>query len=364
MTSIPVSVRSFEAGDLQGVVDLYRNCFIGVALRPRPEVERKLAQLFVDGPLCDERLPSVVACDAEGRVVGFRGHLRRWWRLGDERLFGSTGTAFMVQQELRRKGISMAMRLEWRRIEAETGGVRDVSYGDRATPDGRAFGTSDPERRTVDLEHYGFEWSLPLRPRAQRVLRKLSPRLPAGAPRRWLLNALRGGSGSPSRPGPRRLRSTPLSAAALQEAIEAAGRDRALRLDESPETWTWLLDYLSDYPSRGRFSGRVFLTESGSPLGFSAGYLNDVGGWELLGFATPYAMLEEALDDVLREAAAAGALFVFGAAFARDLRPLLERGAVLEPGGRATIRSRRDDVVRHFEAMDVLLTGLESERWL
>ena len=67
---------------------------------------------------------------------------------------------------------------------------------------------------------------------------------------------------------------------------------------------------------------------------------------------------------MLREARATGALFVSGTACARQLRLLLARGAEASPGSRANLRTPRADVRERFEAMDVLLTGLEGERWL
>jgi hypothetical protein len=361
MTASPIDVRRLEARDLQGVVDLYRACFFGAALRPRAEVERKLAQLFIDGPLCDPRLPSFVACDAKGDVVGFTGRLRRGWRFGEECLLAYTGTGLMVRSDLRRFGVASALRRTRRELENEPGMRPDLGYGDRATADGRAFGASDTAQGLARLEQYGFDWSLPLRPGALRVLGRLGRRLPPGA-RRQLVRGLEASARRPA-PAPA-LRSAPLSPGALQEAIEAAGQGRALRIDESRDTWAWLLDYLADYPSRGRFSGRVFLAESGSPLGFCASYRNDAGGSELLGFAVASDAEQTALDDVLAEAAASGALFVSGTACARELRPLLERGAEVSRGARAAVRCLRPAVIERFQAMDVLISGLEGERWL
>jgi hypothetical protein len=366
MTPEGVELQPIETRHLPQLVDLYFESFPHVGPRPPAEVERKLAELFVDGPLHDATLPSLVALDAASRVVGFRGHLRRRWRLGDERLLGTTGTHFMVRRALRRQGISMALRLAWRRREAECAVPRDVGFGDRSTDDGRSFGTSDPHGRGVQLEHYGFEWCLPLRPYGFRLQRRLGPRLPAGAPRRWLLAALRAG-GAP-RPATRAagpaLRTAPLSAAALQEGIEAAGDGRPLRIDEPRETWAWMLDYLATYPTRGRFSGRVLLEERGAPLGFYCGYEDAGGGYELLALAAPRALEQRALDHVIAECAERRHLFVHGSACARELRPLLERGATVAPGAWASIRSKRPAVTRAFLAMEVLLSGLEGERWL
>ena len=370
MSPPEIAVRRLEARDLERVVDLYRTCFPGAAGRPRAEVQRKLGQLFVDGPFCDARLPPLVACEPGGEVVGFRGRLRRGWRLADERLLGSTTTGMMVPKERRRSGIATALRLATRQFEAETGVLADLGYSDRATADGRAFSASSIDPRTVRMEQYGFDWSLSLRRlglRAAAALGTLERHLPQGAARQWLGSALLAGARAiPPRQyaDARELRSVPLSPAALQEAVEAAGQDRALRIDEPLDTWAWLLEYLADYPSRGRFSGQVFVAEGGRPLGFGLGYRNDAGGFELLGFAAPLDARETVLRQVLSEAAAAGALFASGTACARELRTLLSWGARASPGTRASVRTARTDVRQYFEQMNVLFTGLEGERWL
>jgi hypothetical protein len=361
-----VVARRFEAQDLPEVVDLYRACFPAAGRRPRAEVARKLGQLFVDGPLRDERFPSLVACDAAGRVAAFSGRLRRGWRHAGGLLSGTTGTGLMVRRELRRSGVASALRTLSRGIEAETGALSDVGFSDRSTADGRAFGLANPNRRAIDLEQFGLDWLLPLHPRAHRALERLRRRLPAGVHRtleRALAPALRA---LPARalPRPPPLRSAPLSPAALVEALDAAGRDRPLRLDEPVETCRWLLDYLSDYASRGRFSGRVLLAEGGAPLGFAAGYTQASGGFELLAFAAPLAEEEALLDEVLREAAAGGARFVSGSANARELRHLLRRGAAAVPSTHASVRCKDPALYLHFLSMQALVTGLEGERWL
>jgi hypothetical protein len=367
MDAPQIHVGPVEARHRDGVVDLYRACFPGVGRRPREEVERKLTRLFFDGPLCDATQPSLVACDARGAVVGFRGRVRRSWRFRDERLLGSTTSGLMVSPGLRRAGVSTALRNGSRQVEAETGVRAAIDFADRSTRDGRAFGKKGG--RATYLEPFGFEWSLPLRPRRLRLLRAVEWRLPDGAARRWLVRALTAGApagrvdaaeSGPAAP----LRTTPLSAAALQEAIEAAAEGRALRIDESPEVWEWLLAYLADYPSRGRFSGRMLLGERGRPLGFYAGYASPHGAFELLGFAVKRDAHEAAFGAVLREAEAAAALLVSGVTCGRELRPLLEQGAQMAPGSAVAVSTPRAELLQRFQAMDVLLTGLEGERWL
>lgn len=367
MSAIAIATRRLDANDRADLIDLYCACFPGVAVRPRVEVERKLGQLFFDGPLCEATLPSLVACDAAGRLVGFRGTLRRWWRIDGARQMGLTTTAMMVRKELRRAGVGRAMRYGVREIEAETGVRAALGYADRSTAAGRTFSLNDPTARQIYLDPYGFDWVLPLHPRALRVLRALEWRLPDAAAQRFVRAAMSRAVGalpSGATMGGSALQSAPLSPTALQEALEAANPAQWLRIDEPVETWAWLLGYLHDYPSRGRFSGRVLLGEGGAPVGFFAGYAGLAGGYELLGFAAAPAAWQAALDAVLHEAAASHALFVTGVACTQELRALLDRGAVLSPGVAASVSSPRPETVARLEAMEVLVTGLEGERWV
>jgi hypothetical protein len=365
---LTVEVRRAKLRDLDTVLDLYRTSFAPVSDRPVDELRRKLRQLFFDGPLVADDLPSLVAVDEGGEVVGFRGWLARRWRLGDELLPGRCGTHHMVRHDLQRRGVGFAItEASWE--------IRDrhspdkIAFSDRVSDDGRAF--ADATRRETGqlhrLEQLGFCWKLPLRRLAVRESRAVGRRL-------GLSEALTARIASavaacrPRRPIPDTgmppLRGAPLSGQALAEVHAALGADFPLHLDESVETWSWLCDYLADYGSRGRYEGRVWLEETGEPLGFYVAYLKPDGIFEVAAFAVRHACYERALEQLIRDADALGARGLWGWASARELRPLIARGAIIHQGRRASVTTSRRDVRLAFESMEALFSGLEGERWL
>jgi hypothetical protein len=365
---LSVNVRAVEASDRDAFVALYRSSFPPAARRPLEEVERKLSQLFIDGPLCSTELPSLVACDGEGALVGFRGSLARRWRLGDEQLPGRCTTGINIRDDVRRMGVGHAIQTVAREMRARQP-QETMGFSDRSTSDGRAFfdgvrrANSDAHR----LEQFGYTWEIPLRrlaiPRARRLGRRL--RLSEGAAQRFAcgLAAL-----LPRRPleldDVAELPSAPLSAAALAETFDALSDDFPLRLDESIDTWRWLFDYLKDYPSRGVFSGRVWLAQGGRPLGFYSAYLNDIRRLEVVAFGVLRDHLASAIVQILRDAASLGANSVIGWASARELRTIMDCGGEVQGGTRAGVNTRRQDLRLYFESMEALFSGLEGERWL
>jgi hypothetical protein len=281
----------------------------------------------------------------------------------------------MVRADLRRRGISSAMRAVANQfIDREP--EHTVGFSDRTSPDGRAFYRGDPHSSGTwfNLEQYGYEWVIPLR-RLARPATRVRGILLGGTNRgsaRASANRLAGALSQllPARPLPidevPELRGLPLSATALGEAFAALEQDYPLRLDEPPETCRWLFDYLTDYPSRGRFTGRVWQGEDGEPVGFYAGYLNDRGQLEVVASSVLRDLEEDGIGvaQILRDGRALGATSVAGWANARELRPVMRWGARVRPGTRVGANSRRQEIRLLFTSMEALVTGLEGERWI
>lgn len=354
--------------DLDALIGLYRASFPAARRRPVQEVERKFRALFFDGPFASAEVPSLVARDADGLIVGFRGWLLRRWCLGEEPLAGRTENSQMVRADARRRGVMSAIQEHGREIVARQGADWFAFSGDASTGEGLGFniGTHRKELHEFYLQQYGFGWEIVLRPlrlgATRGFVRRL--RLPGLAGERLAQGAaaiLPRAAGAAH--GGEPLRAAPLSGQALAECHAALGADYPLRLDESVESWLWLLEYMADYPSRGRFHGRVFLSASREPIGFYAGYLRPDGRFDVLGLGVLRDRLPDAFDQLLRDAAAIGAQRAAGRAAALQLRTLIARGASISAGLHVRINSPRPDIRLEFESMQALISGLEGERW-
>lgn len=335
------TVRPLETGDLDDVLGLQRATFSGIAARPAAEVARKLRALYLEGPFGVHRL-SHVAVTREDRVVGFRGLLVRRWRLAGEPVWAATGTGVAIAQDERRRGIGRSM-VEAARLRARAQGLRTAfALSDRYTAAGLGFGTFLGD---VPLDAYGLHWELPVVPRGLAALKGRDRRL------------------DPVEPS---LDAAPLDAASLQEVLGSLGAERILHPDPTPEETAWLLAYLEDYPSRGRFVGRV-LSCRGERVGLLAGYQRRAR-LELVAFGAVAGFEAAVCREAIVQVRALGARWLAGRASAWQLPPLIALQARVKPdvplGISLGSEPTHPEVGRLFGAGDALVTGLEGEAWI
>lgn len=334
-------VRPLEAEDIPNTAALQALAFPALGARPVAEVERKLRALCIESPYCSDGL-SFVAVDGSGRQVGFRAALRRKWRFQGETVMVTTGSGVAVHPEMRQRGVAHEM-VEASRARARALGLEHTFHlADRTAPSKASigFGSSNGDEY---LAAYAFGWAVPLR-------------------RSWL-EALRGRRGrAPAVLADRVLQQGPLGADGLGEVLTVLGGEREPYFAPDPESLTWLLDYMANYPSRGRFEARL-LRDDGRPVGFFAGYLLQ-GRFELVAFGACRAHERSARVEALATARELGAQQVVGSASAWQLRALLEVGASIRPGTPLALRESSAEIRQRFRAGESLVTGLEGEAWI
>lgn len=362
---LAVEVRPAAPEDLSTLVELYRTCFPAARARPLDEVRHKLRELFFDGPFASAQVPSLVALDGDGMIVGFRGWLKRCWRLGDELLEARTENSRMVHPSARRRGVGSAIQEAGRKIIAGLSPDMFAFGGDAATSDGLSFnrGTQSDGVNVYPLPQYGFAWEIERRPLRTDAVGRLAGRLGQDARERFaqgLAALLPRRDTGPT--GAETLRGAPLGPQGLAECYDALGADFPLHLDEKPEDREWLLGYLEAYPSRGQFQGRVLCTQAGEPIGFYVAYLR-AELLEVVGLGVLQDHLPSATAHLLQDAAALRARRVTGIASARQVRALVACGATIGAGPACRCNTARADIRLQFESMQALFSGLEGERW-
>jgi hypothetical protein len=364
-----IAVRPFEPGDLEGVLSLHRESFPGVRQRPPEEVARKYRSLFVEGPLIDPSLPPLVACGENGRIVGFRSTLIRSWNLRGKKVIGRTGTGLAVHPEVRGRGIEHELREVWQKQREAVHGRASFGLSDRLTPD--AIRLSKKRLKPI-LDLYAIGWAIPVRRRAAR-LRHLEGALtrrvasPRGIRRafraigRYLEQAMR--DSAPELPQAPGFREVPLSGNTLREALCSVGEGHPLRLDEDSSTLEWLIDYMRDYPSRGRLHGAI-LARREAPEGFYLGYLRSSRDFEVVALGARSGSGAAVFAHLLRDAYAQGAVSALGTVSASDLRVPLEFGARIHTGFTADLTTQDEEIKKLFVSGKALVTGLEAEAWI
>lgn len=354
-------VRPFAPDDISPVVDIFRDCFAGIARRPRREVATKFRQVFLDGPLARGPQQSLVHEDA-GEVTGFMGVLSVPHRLGERKLTGACVMELMMCP--RRPNARGAMRL----VRAALDQGQDFTFANKAAakvhPIWRRFGG-------VRCWAYGFHWRLVLQPasfalaRAQSTLRGrrawLRPALHWVRPAARFVDEARGSRANPSN------ERTPLRCeAATAERLRHAARETVsapLYYDFEHPATEWLLSYYDDYPSRGAFCCRVAVDDAQRPQGLFAFLAGPDGVHEVLSLHARESHWPAVIESLKRESARRGGVQLVGQTCARGIRPLAAAGAELVPRDAAFFLISKDDEVRHhFLTGDAFGLGLEDEK--
>ena len=91
-----IRVRAFRKEDIGAIVRLRAECFRRSEHDDRVALGTYLAEVFFGNPWYDDDLPSLVAEDGRGRVLGFLGVVPRRMILGGRALRVATTTQFMV----------------------------------------------------------------------------------------------------------------------------------------------------------------------------------------------------------------------------------------------------------------------------
>lgn len=162
-------IRAAVPDDMQGVAALRRRVFNRSRLTSEVDMGGYYRDVFFDGPFADVGLPSLIASDRNGIVVGFMGRLRRSFRLADRELVAAVATELMVDAEWRSSLI--APRL----VRSFLQGPQDFTVSDRVNETARrCFVSCGGE---VSLWHSSY-WSVPLKPLRSALYRIGGSRIP------------------------------------------------------------------------------------------------------------------------------------------------------------------------------------------
>jgi hypothetical protein len=363
------TIRALERDDLDEVASLFTRVARGG--RPAPGLRAWFERVLFDHPWVDDEIPSLVATDADGQVVGFlASHVRRLRLHGEPARLACSGQ--LVVAPAARRGALGALML--RRYMT---GPQDLTTTDGATDTVRAmWELLGGEQASLQC----IEWVRPLRPwrlagaawerRSARPLARPVAAAAAGLDRatvpaaRLLARAGRaaGVSGGPDAAPPR---TQPMGGKALVAAVEELTARRQLRPDYDVPFAEWLLTELAAAPGRGTLRTGVVHDDDDALLGFYVYFLKPGGASavQAIGAATEQAA-ERVLDAVLADARAGGAAAVHGRLEPRLLVPTRRRRCLLVYHGGALVHARDPAVLALATSRHAHLTRLEGERWM
>ncbi|MCA1789611.1 MAG: GNAT family N-acetyltransferase [Thioalkalivibrio sp.] len=269
-------IRRLEPGDVHQIADLWRYWFRDKSWTPDPDLEALVRRVYLERPEHDPEIPSLVADNGRGRIIGFLGATTV-----PVVVDGARGTlagvfppvihpdeARTVATFLLRRFLSGPQVLTF----SDGGHVKFEpiweGLGGRISPTAsiRWLKVLRPMRLGANvLRHRGGVW---------RMLAPLSGLVADGADalaRRTLPEWL--GTAGPI-DGYTGIRLTP---AGLIDLIECVHGDARLRPTYSERYLTWLFDAMRNIRSQGDFVATAVLAPDGSPVGWWVAYLNRGG---------------------------------------------------------------------------------------
>jgi hypothetical protein len=358
-----VEIRRFTRSDVPGIVQLYTRVFGGGSRVPARGLAGFIDEVFFHSPWLEDGLPSLVAADAEGDILGFIGVFGRPMMLGKRRLRMAVSNLFMVDPE--RRSSLVAVRL----MQGFFNGPQDLSI---------AQGSDTSRRLWTGLgghwSHlYSLNWVRPLRP--TRYFASLLPDGSAIDRLDWAVSPLcAAADGLAGRFAPRSFTGftrerhdvveTELDAETHLEGLAASFRSRSLVPIYDKTSLEWLLGLFRSKTQYGCLRQRAVRTSDGELLGGYVYYTKrgDVSRVMQL-FAQPDDV-DAVLDSLCRDAWRAGATALtagFDPAFAKQLadhKCLAAQGNTF-----TTIHSRDPEILAAFERGEAFFTRLEGE-WM
>jgi hypothetical protein len=355
-----MAVRPLERPDLPSVAALVRETLRLGPPGTEPALAAFLRRTLIEQPWADPDIPSLVALDADGLVVGFVAAEVRRVRVGGRplRFAWAAHTAVAPASRSHAAGFLLMRSL----LE----GPQDATLGDGASPLMEQMWLRLGGRR---LEQKCVHWVRVFRPAtvAAHVARVRRPRLRAGmraAAGRLddLTSCLARRVLAPARTAPREEALTP---AAMLDAWPRVARSLVVHPDYDEGFVDWLFHELRGVRARGELVTRLVKDARGRPIGWYAYFLRP--GWrsEVLQVAgTSERALGTVLDHLLAHSHAHGSAAVRGRLEPGMLDAVARRRCLLWHRGAAVAHARDPHVLAAIESPQALLTRLDGDPWI
>jgi GNAT superfamily N-acetyltransferase len=354
-------IRPLLRADLEEAAALFE-LGLGSGVRAaRPAVVGVLERTLLDNPWSDPDLPSLVATDDHGRIIGFlAGEVRRM-RFGARAVRAVSSQHFVVDPAARRVGVGAVL------LQRMFKGAQDVTWTYTGSGQVRqiweSLGGQRIHLKSIDWVRVLQPWRLAHRVVAART----RPRLRAVL---WpLACALDGATATAAgrylEPGAVDEPAVPLSAGALLDALPAVSKRLTLYPDYDETYLDWLFRELGSVERRGRLIGRLVSGSSGRPLGWYVYYLRPGSLSEVLQVFAHKRDIGRVLDHLLRHAHSHGSAAVRGRLEPNLVAAVAHRRCLLwhQGGGHALIHSRDPELLCALHSDGSIATRLEGEWW-
>jgi GNAT superfamily N-acetyltransferase len=352
-------IRVLERADLPEAAALFELVMGSGARVPKPTLVDLFERTLLETPWADPELPSLVALDGSGRMIGFIGAEVRRMRFRGRSVRAVWSQHLVVDPAARRLGVGGIL------LRQILKGAQDMTFTDSASETVRAMW---PKLGGQTLHLKGIHWVRVFRPcglAAHMLAARARPRLRASIWRPAVVldavtTALAGRYLAPpavqdggAELGPRGL---------LEILPEIAGR-LSLYPDYDQPFLEWLFTELLTVERRGRLVARRAEDTSGHVLGWYVYYLRP--GWrsEVLQVAARRRDVGRVLDDLFSHACRHGAAALRGRLEPGLVEALMQRRCLLRYRGGALVHARDPELLCAVDSESSLITRLEGEWW-
>jgi len=360
------AIRALEQPDLERAAAVFDLMLGSGRGRPEPAFVDFLTRALFEDPWADPELPSLLAEDDDGTIVGFMTISPRRMRLASRPVRIAVCANLAVTPEGQRRAVGV--RLMQRALQ----GPQDAAISDSASEVVRRMwmrlGGSTVPLSSVHWVRVFAPWrtgsqlaSAGLRrARARQTLERAATGLDRAT------GAVAHGFLVP--PPPATGEVEPLTARLLVEALPVVSAHMALSPDYDEAYTAWLLGELARVPARGELVAHLVRRcggrSGGGPriAGWYVYHLRPEKRSEVLAIAAPnHADVELVLDHLFAHAHRHGAAALRGRLEPRLVEALTRRRCVLWYGWPALLHTLDAELARAVLAGDALLTRLEGE---
>jgi GNAT superfamily N-acetyltransferase len=352
-------IRPLERSDLEASTALFELA-LGSGVRAADPAKVSLFErTFLDNPWVDPELPSLVATDEHGRIIGFIGAEVRRMRFGDRAVRAVWCQNFVVDPEARRLGLGAIL------LRRMLKGPQDAILTDNGSETVREMWVRLGGHM---LELKGVHWVRLFRPwriAAQVAAPRARPRLRTAVGRLAVALDAATEAAAARYLEPRPVEDTvvELTPRSLLEALPTMTRHLTLYPDYDEPYLEWLFQELARVRSRGQLVAHLVCDRSGQPLGWYLYYLRP--GWrsEVLQLVADQRSVGRVLDHLLFHAHRHGSAAVRGRLEPGHVETIVSRGCLLWHRGGALAHSRDPELLCALRSDTSLATRLEGEWW-
>lgn len=346
-------IRPLERADLDQAGDLFRRVLRPESTRGSDVFARFLGRTLLDSPTTDPEIPSLVAADDSGRIIGLIGTEIRPWRLGERRMRLAISEHWAVDPDARATGVGAWL------LQRVLAGPQDASFTDTANAPTQTMW----ERLGGETIHLQcVSWIRVFRPaglaaaltgqrgtrRRAEALGRASRPLDAVLARRFEVE-------------PSDADGEPLTPTGFLAAVPVVG-ERLRLLPDYDETFVeWLLTELGRVEADGRPVHRLVKGADGRVVGWYVYWLKPGNRSHVLQIAAEGRHVERVLDDLLWHAHSHGAAALIGRLEPRLMEPIRRRRCLLRMGERSLFHSRHPELLEAVRSGDTLLSRFDGE---